>query len=68
MIRDWLMQEFGRREIPVETPLGPVMLKVRDIFIYPSAPALALAITFDADLPGHWPDVKEEWSCLHARY
>ncbi|WP_233553330.1 DUF4403 family protein [Teichococcus wenyumeiae] len=58
MIRDWLMQEFGRREIPVETPLGPVMLKVRDIFIYPSAPALALAITFDADLPGHWPDVK----------
>ncbi|MFD1112549.1 DUF4403 family protein [Pseudoroseomonas ludipueritiae] len=58
MIRDWLMQEFGRRDIPVETPLGPVTLRVREIFIYPSAPAIALAVTFDADLPGHWPDTK----------
>jgi hypothetical protein len=58
MIRDWLMQEFGRRDIPVDTPLGPATLRVRDIFIYPSAPAIALAVTFDADLPGHWPDTK----------
>lgn len=58
MIRDWLMQEFGRRDIPVETPLGRATLRVREIFVYPSAPAIALAVTFDADLPGHWPDTK----------
>lgn len=55
MIRDWLMREFGGREMPVETLLGTVRLRVRDVFIYPSAPALAVAVTFQADLPGAWP-------------
>ena len=58
MIRDWLMQEFGREDLAIETPLGPAKLRVRDIFVYPSAPALSLAVTFDADMPGHWPDTK----------
>jgi hypothetical protein len=56
MIRDWLMREFGGRDIPVETPLGTVALRVREIFLYPSAPAIALAVGFDADMPGAWPD------------
>jgi hypothetical protein len=56
MIRDWLMREFGGREIPFETALGTVQLKVRQIFLYPSAPAIAMAITFDAQLPGILPD------------
>jgi hypothetical protein len=56
MIRDWLMREFGRRDIPVETPLGTVRLRVKEIFLYPSDPAIALAVTFSADLPGVWPD------------
>jgi hypothetical protein len=56
MVRDWLMREFGRRDIPVETPMGTAKLRVREIFIYPSAPAIALAISFSADLPGQWPD------------
>jgi hypothetical protein len=56
MIRDWLMREFGRRDIPVDTPMGTAKLRVREIFIYPSAPAIALAVTFSADLPGQWPD------------
>lgn len=56
MIRDWLMREFGGRDIPFETPLGPVRLRVREIFLYPSAPALAAAVTFDASLPGLLPD------------
>jgi hypothetical protein len=58
MIRDWLMKEFGGRDIPVATPLGPATLRVQEIFIYPSAPAIALAVTFSADLPGRWPDTK----------
>lgn len=56
MIRDWLMREFGGRDIPFETPLGPVRLRVREIFLYPSDPALAMAVTFDASLPGLLPD------------
>jgi hypothetical protein len=56
MIRDWLMREFGGRDISVETPLGTVQLRVKEIFLYPSAPAIALAITFSADLPGILPD------------
>lgn len=58
MIRDWLMREFGRQDIPVETPLGIATLRVREIFLYPSAPSIALAVTFDADLPGYWPDTR----------
>ncbi|MDQ1077769.1 DUF4403 family protein [Pseudoroseomonas cervicalis] len=56
MIRDWLVAEFGGRDIPVETPLGTLTLRVRDIFLYPSHPALALAVTFEASLPGLLPD------------
>lgn len=56
MIRDWLMAEFGGRDIPVETPLGTLTLRVRDIFLYPSHPALALSVTFEASLPGLLPD------------
>lgn len=56
MIRDWLMREFGNRDIPVETPLGTARLRVREIFLYPSAPAIALSVRFSADLPGYWPD------------
>jgi hypothetical protein len=56
MIRDWLVREFGGRDIPVETPLGPAKLRVKDIFLYPSAPSIALAVTFSADLPAPWPD------------
>jgi hypothetical protein len=56
MIRHWLMREFGGRDIPVETPLGTVRLRVKEIFLYPSDPAIALAVTFNADLPGVWPD------------
>jgi len=56
MIRNWLMREFGGRDIPVETPLGTVRLRVKDIFLYPSDPAIALAVTFSAEMPGPWPD------------
>ncbi|WP_424134968.1 DUF4403 family protein [Roseomonas chloroacetimidivorans] len=56
MIRDWLMREFAGRDIPVETPLGTVQLRVKEIFLYPSAPSIALAVTFSADLPGTWLD------------
>lgn len=56
MIRDWLMREFGRQDIPVETPLGTVGLRVTEIFVYPSAPAITLDVGFRADLPGRWPD------------
>lgn len=56
MIRDWLLREFGGQDIPLETPLGAVGLRVTDIFVYPSAPAITLDIGFRADLPGRWPD------------
>ncbi|MFC3127590.1 DUF4403 family protein [Pseudoroseomonas globiformis] len=56
MIRDWLMTELGSRDLPFETPLGLVTLRIRDLFIYPSDPAIAVAVTFSAELPGFWPD------------
>lgn len=56
MIRDWLMREFGTRELPLETPLGTLKLRVQEIFVYPSDPAIAIDIRFAADLPGRWPD------------
>ncbi|WP_238384167.1 DUF4403 family protein [Teichococcus vastitatis] len=56
MIRDWLMAEFGNKDLPVETRFGTVMLRLRDLFIYPSDPAIAMAVTFSADLPGMLPD------------
>jgi hypothetical protein len=56
MIRDWLMREFGGHDIPIETPLGTVQLRVKEIFLYPSDPAIALAVSFSAALPGLWPD------------
>ncbi len=60
MVRDWLMREFGGRDIPFDTPLGTLMLRVKQIFIYPSAPSIAMAVTFSADLPGSWPDTTGE--------
>ncbi|EHM02588.1 hypothetical protein HMPREF9946_01004 [Acetobacteraceae bacterium AT-5844] len=60
MVRDWLMREFGERDIPFETPLGTVQLRVKQIFLYPSAPSIAMAVTFSADLPGSWPDTTGE--------
>ncbi|WP_241665604.1 DUF4403 family protein [Teichococcus oryzae] len=56
MIRDWLMAEFGNKDLPFETRIGTVTLRLRDLFIYPSNPAIALAVTFSADLPGLLPD------------
>jgi hypothetical protein len=56
MVRDWLMKEFAGRDIPFETVLGTAQLRVKEIFLYPSAPAIALAVTFDARLPSPWPD------------
>jgi hypothetical protein len=56
MIRDWLVQEFGKQDIPLETPLGTLRLRVREVFVYPSAPSIALAVSFSADMPGEWLD------------
>jgi len=56
MVRDWLMGEFGGRDIPFVTPLGTVQLRVKQIFLYPSAPAIAMAVTFDVRMPDPWPD------------
>jgi hypothetical protein len=56
MVRDWLMREFGGRDIPFVTPLGTVQLRVKQIFLYPSAPAIAMAVTFDVRMPSPWPD------------
>jgi len=56
MIRDWVMEEFGKRAIPFEVAGVQGTLRIRDITIYPSAPAVAAIIRFAAELPGILPD------------
>jgi len=56
MIRDWLVREFGGRDIPFEIAGRQVLARVREITVYPSAPSIAVAITFDARMPGFLPD------------
>ncbi|MDJ0388013.1 DUF4403 family protein [Roseomonas sp. E05] len=52
MIRDWLMEQFGRRDIPFEVAGQQGRLRIQEIFLYPSAPAVVAAIRFTVDLPG----------------
>lgn len=56
MIRDWLVEEFGGRDIPFAVAGHEISVRVREITVYPSAPAIAVAITFDARMPGLLPD------------
>ena len=56
MIRDWVMQEFGKRAIPFELAGIQGTLRIQDVTIYPSAPAVAAVIRFAAELPGGLPD------------
>ncbi|MXP64475.1 DUF4403 family protein [Roseomonas sp. M0104] len=52
MIRDWLMEQFGKRDIPFEVAGWKGTLRIREIFLYPSAPAVVASIGFTVDLPG----------------
>jgi len=52
MIRDWLMEQFGKRDIPFELAGQQGTARIQDIFLYPSAPAVAASIRFTIDLPG----------------
>ncbi|MBI0434673.1 DUF4403 family protein [Roseomonas sp. KE0001] len=56
MVRDWMMREFGGRDYPLDVAGWTVRLQIRDIFLYPSDPGLALAVRFSARTPGGWLD------------
>lgn len=52
MIRDWMMREFGERDIPVTLGGVTAVFRIKALTVYPSDPAIALAVTFSAELPG----------------
>jgi hypothetical protein len=52
MIRDWMVKEFGGRDIPLAVAGWQAKLRVREITVYPSDPAITVAVTFNAELPG----------------
>jgi hypothetical protein len=52
MIRDWIMREFGRKDIPVQFGGVTAVFRIQALTVYPSDPDIALAVEFSAALPG----------------